>query len=49
MQKGRAMLATQVKPAGEKRYSWSHEEWNVDVELKTPDELEDWLNRETKC
>jgi len=38
----------QVKPAEEKRYPWSYEERRVDVNLKTPDELEDWLNGETK-
>jgi len=48
MQEDGAMLAIQVKSADKKRYSWSYEEWHVDVKLETPDELEDWLNRETK-
>jgi hypothetical protein len=37
-----------VQKESEKRYQWSHEEWAVDVDLKTADEFEEWLNKETK-
>ena len=47
-QKGETMTAIRVKREDQKRYTWSHEEWGVDLNLKTPEELEDWLNRETK-
>jgi len=37
-----------VKDESQKRFAWSHEEWAVHVDLKTADELEEWLNKETK-
>jgi len=37
-----------VKEESEKRFAWSHEEWAVRVDLKTADEFEEWLNKETK-
>ena len=42
------MAGPRVKDDSEKRYDWSHEEWAVNVNLKTADDFEEWLNRETK-
>jgi hypothetical protein len=43
-----AMAGPRVKDESEKRYDWSHEEWAVNVHLKTAEDFEEWLNRETK-
>lgn len=32
----------------EKRFPWSYEEKKVDISINTPEELERWLNQETK-
>jgi|GEM_PF-5662817 len=42
------MPGPRVKQETEKRYNWSHEEWEVGVDFKSADEFEDWLNKETK-
>jgi hypothetical protein len=42
------MAGQRVKDESEKRYDWSHEEWEVDVDLESADQFEDWLNQETK-
>ncbi len=42
------MPGPRVKQETEKRYEWSHEEWEVSVDFKSADEFEDWLNKETK-
>ena len=42
------MAKISVKEESQKRFKWSHEEWAVDVNLKTADEFEEWLNKETK-
>ena len=46
--KGMIMAGFKVRDDSEKRYQWSYEEWVVDLDLKTSDEFEDWLNAETK-
>lgn len=46
--KGATMAGLKVKAESEKRFAWSHEEWVVDLDLKTSDEFEEWLNAETK-
>src|SRR5205807_438721 len=46
--KGATMAGLKVKDESEKRFAWSHEEWVVDLDLKTSDEFEEWLNAETK-
>jgi hypothetical protein len=42
------MAGLKVKDESAKRFAWSYEEWVVDLDLKTSDEFEDWLNAETK-
>ena len=46
--KGTKMVDIKVKEESEKRFSWSHEEWALSLNLKTADEFEAWLNKETK-
>src|SRR5205823_13627392 len=46
--KGATMAGLKVKDESAKRFEWSYEEWEVDLDLKTSDEYEDWLNAETK-
>ncbi|MPZ70190.1 MAG: hypothetical protein GEU71_11785 [Actinobacteria bacterium] len=42
------MAAFRVKGESEKRFNWSHEEWAINMDFKTADEFEEWLNKETK-
>ncbi|MCW5657077.1 MAG: hypothetical protein KIT60_05200 [Burkholderiaceae bacterium] len=42
------MANIKVKKEGDKRFSWSHEEWALDTKIETADEFESWLNKETK-
>lgn len=42
------MAKITVKKESEKRFNWSHEEWEVSENPKTSDEFEEWLNKETK-
>ena len=46
--KGKKMDGIKVKEESEQRFSWSHEEWALSQDLKTSDEFEAWLNKETK-
>ncbi len=39
---------TRVKGDAEKRFTWSHEEWSVDLSFASAEEFEAWLNKETK-
>src|SRR5205809_963302 len=45
--KGAKMAGLKIKHESEKRFAWSHEEWVVDLDLKTSDDFEEWLNAET--
>lgn len=42
------MAQTRVKKEAEKRFKWSHEEWELKQEFGTAEEFEAWLNKETK-
>lgn len=37
-----------VKEQSEKRFNWSYEEWAVNLDFRTADEFEEWLDKETK-
>lgn len=37
-----------VKKDGQKRFSWSHEEWTLSKNFETAEEFETWLGNESK-
>ena len=47
-EESQTMAGIRVLEESEKRFKWAHEQWAVNLNFKTADEFEEWLNKETK-